>query len=320
MKNNVLYYSVGPLLYCPANRISITDSLINERFGNRFSLALCLEDTINDDHVEEAEQILISSLSQIFIQHEQKPFYLPKIFIRVRNPQQIQRLTKALGQSIKIVTGFIVPKFSPDNAQSYIEQMILVNELVAKKLYMMPIYESPSIIDLRNKIDILYLLRDSLARIEDLILNIRVGGNDLCHMFGFRRHANESIHSIRPVSDIFSDIITVYGMDYVISGPVWEYYAGDSWKEGMIQEIREDRLCGFIGKTVIHPSQIPVVNRAYQVSRNDYLDARAILNWNADSASLVAGSKTRERMNEYKTHLNWAKKTVYLSEVFGITE
>ena len=109
-------------------------------------------------------------------------------------------------------------------------------------------------------------------------------------------------------------------MDYVISGPVWEYYAGDSWKEGMIQEIREDRLCGFIGKTVIHPSQIPVVNRAYQVSRNDYLDAQAILNWNADSASLVAGSKTRERMNEYKTHLNWAKKTVYLSEVFGITD
>ena len=53
--------------------------------------------------------------------------------------------------------------------RSYIEQMILVNELVAKKLYMMPIYESPYIIDLRNRIDILYLLRDSLTRIEDLI-------------------------------------------------------------------------------------------------------------------------------------------------------
>ena len=67
-------------------------------------------------------------------------------------------------------------------------------------------------------------------------------------------------------SDLFqifsSDIITVYGMDYVISGPVWEYYAGDSWKEGMIQEIQEDRLCGFIGKTVIHPSQIPVVKQS----------------------------------------------------------
>ena len=86
MKNNVLYYSVGPLLYCPANRISITDSLINERFGNRFSLALCLEDTINDDHVEEAEQILISSLSQIFIQqsHSICPKYLSGFGIHSR--------------------------------------------------------------------------------------------------------------------------------------------------------------------------------------------------------------------------------------------
>ena len=78
MKNNVLYYSVGPLLYCPANRISITDSLINERFGNRFSLALCLEDTINDDHVEEAEQILISSLSQIFYSMNKSHSICPK--------------------------------------------------------------------------------------------------------------------------------------------------------------------------------------------------------------------------------------------------
>ena len=54
MKNNVLYYSVGPLLYCPANKASITDSLINGKFGNRFSLALCLEDTINDDHVRKS--------------------------------------------------------------------------------------------------------------------------------------------------------------------------------------------------------------------------------------------------------------------------
>ena len=320
MKNNVLYYSVGPLLYCPANRISITDSLINERFGNRFSLALCLEDTINDDHVEEAEQILISSLSQIFIQHEQKPFYLPKIFIRVRNPQQIQRLTKALGQSIKIVTGFIVPKFSPDNAQSYIEQMILVNELVAKKLYMMPIYESPSIIDLRNRIDILYLLRDSLTRIEDLILNIRVGGNDLCHMFGFRRHANESIHSIRPVSDIFSDIITVYGMDYVISGPVSEYYNGSGWDRGLKAELAQDRLCGFTGKTVIHPNQIPLVNDAYRVSKEDYEDAKAILHWEETAPSLVHGNVKKARMNECKTHSNWAMQILMLAEAFGVVD
>ena len=74
---------------------------------------------------------------------------------------------------------------------------------------------------------------------------------------GFADMPMNLFHSIRPVSDIFSDIITVYGMDYVISGPVWEYYAGDSWKEGMIQEIREDRLCGFIGKNRYPPFTDP---------------------------------------------------------------
>lgn len=320
MKNNVLYYSVGPLLYCPANKASITDSLINEKFGNRFSLALCLEDTINDAYVAKSEQILIHSLDTIFAQHEIIPFYLPKIFIRVRNPQQIHRLIKSLGRSVEIVTGFIIPKFSLDNASDYINEVIRANELASKNIYMMPIYENSSIIDLRNRTDILYSLKDSLSQVEDLVLNIRVGGNDLCHMFGFRRHSNESIHQIRPVSDIFSDIITVYGMDYVVSGPVWEYYAGDNWKDGMIQEIQDDKLCGFIGKTVIHPAQIPVVNCSYQVSEKDFKDAQEILNWNKNSASLVSGNNVRERMNEYKTHINWAQRIIYLAESFGVAK
>ena len=184
----------------------------------------------------------------------------------------------------------------------------------------MPIYENSSIIDLRNRTDILYSLKESLSPIEELVMNIRVGGNDLCHMFGFRRHSDESIHRIKPISNIFSDIITIYGMDYVVSGPVWEYYAGDNWEKGLIQEIQDDKLCGFTGKTVIHPNQIPIINRAYQVSRNDFNDAQAILNWNRNSNSFVSGSEAKERMNEYKTHINWAQKTVFLAEAYGITD
>ena len=184
----------------------------------------------------------------------------------------------------------------------------------------MPIYENSSIIDLRNRIDILYSLKDSLFQIEDLVLNIRVGGNDLCHMFGFRRHSNESIHRIKPISNIFSDIITVYGLDYIVSGPVWEYYSGDNWEKGLIQEIQDDKLCGFTGKTVIHPNQIPIVNKEYQVTRTDFNDAQAILNWNKHSNAFVSGSEAKERMNEYKTHINWAQQTVYRAEAFGITD
>ncbi len=320
MKNNILHYSVGALLYCPANQKNIADSVINEKFGTKFSLALCLEDTINDNFVAEAEQILTSSIKQIYRAYQEHSFYLPKIFIRVRNAEQILQLTKAFDNAIEIITGFITPKFSPNNASTYIQELIKANEYTSKKLYMMPIYENASIIDMRNRIDILYSLKETLTQIDDLVLNIRVGGNDLCHMFGFRRHATESIHRITPIANIFSDIATVYGMDYVISGPVWEYYSGENWETGLIQEIQDDKLCGFTGKTVIHPNQIPVINEAYKVSRPDYNDAQSILNWNHNSNSLVSGSQAKERMNEYKTHTNWAQKIMYLAEAYGVKD
>ena len=38
MKNDILYYSVGALLYCPANKTDIADSIINEKFGQKFGL------------------------------------------------------------------------------------------------------------------------------------------------------------------------------------------------------------------------------------------------------------------------------------------
>lgn len=320
MKDNILYYSVGALLYCPANRESIVDSIIHEKFGDKFSLALCLEDTINDDFVEEAEQILVKSLNSIYTNYQSIPFYLPKLFVRVRSAGQIRRLMKSFGQSIDILTGFIIPKFNPDNSQDYINEVIRANELSSKPIYMMPIYENSSIIDLRNRLDILYTLKDSLSQIEDRVLNIRVGGNDLCHMFGFRRHSDESIHKITPISNIFSDIVTVYGLNYVVSGPVWEYYAGKNWDVGLRHEIEDDKLCGFTGKTVIHPNQIPIVNKAYQVSRNDFNDAQSILNWNKHANSFVSGSDAKIRMNEYKTHINWAQQTLYLAEFFGIAD
>ena len=63
----MIYYSVGALLYCPANKKTIAGSVIHEKFGTKYSLALCLEDTINDNYVTEAEQDLISSIHQIIL-------------------------------------------------------------------------------------------------------------------------------------------------------------------------------------------------------------------------------------------------------------
>ncbi len=320
MKNNAVYYSVGALLYCPANHPSVADSVIGEAFGKPYSLALCLEDTIADACVEDAELILVKTLKKLYRRSRTQSFYLPKIFIRVRSPRQISRLLPLLEQSLTIVTGFIAPKFDTENASDYIRELTAANAAAAAPLYLMPILESADLIDLRKRTDFLYHLKSLLAPAEEQILNIRVGGNDLCHLFGFRRHADESIYQIRPIADIFSDIVSVFGTDYVISGPVWEYYAGKNWKSGLMQELAEDRLCGFTGKTVIHPNQISVVNQSLKVPANDLADARAVLGWSGDSGSLVSGSSARERMNEYKTHFNWAQKILYLAELYGVEE
>ncbi len=319
MKDSVLYYSVGALLYSPANNATIYDSIVNQHFGTKYSLALCLEDTIRDDCVQEAQQKLIDTLRRIHMRRVSDEFFVPKIFIRVRSPFQIGLLYQQLGEASCLVTGFILPKFSLENADAYLQEIIKVNETALQPVYTMPIYESASIIDLRSRFDILYALKDKLSAIEDRVLNIRVGGNDLCHMFGFRRHETETIHQIQPVASIFSDIITVYGMDYVVSGPVWEYYNGPYWKQGLLNEIAMDRLCGFVGKTVIHPNQIDVVNDAYKVPQKDYADACAILNWDHHSHLLVSANSAKERMNEYKTHSNWALRTLLLAESFGVT-
>ena len=318
MKNSVIYYSVGALLYCPANNKGISNSVINQKFGNKFSLALCLEDTIQDNCVAEAEDILIDSMQKIYDTRLKKEFFIPKIFIRIRHSSQIKSLYRRLGAANELISGFIFPKFTPYNADRYIDELISVNSKRSSPVYMMPILEHFSIINLSQRYDILQAVKDKLGETEALVLNIRVGGNDLCHRFGFRRSSSESIHSIKPVSSIFSDIATTFGADYIVSAPVWEYYGGSGWDTGLRNEIREDRLCGFIGKTVIHPRQIGIVNEEYAVYQKDLDDAVSILNWDKDSHSLVSGSISGERMDEFKTHSNWALKTLMLSKAFGI--
>lgn len=320
MKDSVLYYNVGALLYCPANTKHIVSSLVHEKFGSNFSLAFCLEDTIPDHMVNEAENILYQSLLSLMDISSRQAFFMPKIFIRVRNPEQVLPLFQKLNAVSSIIAGLIFPKFDLYNADSYMNSIAEINKHSKNKIYMMPILESPSLIHLEHRSHFLYSLKEKLDSMEDLILNIRVGGNDLCNIFGFRRSDADTIYDIPPISGILSDIMTVFGTDYVVSGPVWEYYHSTNWEDGLKEELRKDQLCGFIGKTVIHPNQISVVNNAYKVSRKDYQDAVSILNWNHNSSSLVSGNQSCERMNEYKVHQNWAKKVLFLAQSYGISD
>lgn len=318
MKSSLLSYGVGALLYCPANNQSIVSSLTEERFGTCFSLALCLEDTIKDASVASAEFTLEESLCRLWEERNRRSFFLPKIFLRIRTPEQIGRLIRELGEAAGLLTGFIFPKVSPENLPAFLEALTRADANRETCLYAMPILESPAMFPPAARIDFLTRIKEELDPVSDRILNVRVGGNDLCHAFGLRRHAEDTIYDILPVAHLLSDILTIFSEDYVLSGPVWEYYNGENWENGMRKELHQDLLNGFIGKTVIHPKQISVVNDMLAVPEEDYSDACAILNWDPHSDRLVSAGALRSRMNEQKTHTRWAEKILLRARLYGV--
>lgn len=309
-------YDVGALMYCPANsRRAIADALLRERYPKPFSLAFCLEDTVAEAAVGQAEEALFQILRQISDNLEKADFYLPLIFVRVRSPRQLRRLAAAYSPFAPILRGFILPKFFAENCEDYIRA---IQEIAQPAYCYMPVFESPAMIDLSTRYENLAWVKERLDTVSEKILNVRVGGNDLSHAFGLRRSVRDTIYDVKPVSNLLIDIVTTFATQYVVSGPVWEYYGGPGWEEGLRKEVELDLLNGFIGKTVIHPNQIPVVTDMLKVSLRDYEDARAIAGWNGRSGQLVSPSADATRMNEYNTHLRWANKVLHLAAVYGV--
>lgn len=311
-------YEVGALLYSPALNDKLADSIINGKFGSQYSLAICLEDTVSEEFVLQAEEQLHTTLTKIL--NENKNFYLPKIFIRVRDPEQLDRLHDFLSDCVQIITGYIFPKYTISNAPIYNRKIKAINSIAEKTFYMMPILESEDIIDYSSRRQILMNIKKMIDSVHDYVLNVRVGGNDFCNTFAARRHYDETIYDIRPIADVLTDILTIFSRDYVVSGPVWEFFSSDNneWKDGLSYEAELDRLNGFVGKTVIHPKQISVVNDSLKVSNKDYEDAKEILGWSDKNGLQVSKGAGGERMNELKTHGNWARKIIFLAEIYGV--
>lgn len=322
-KREKLAYAVGAMLYCPALNRDVVSHILERKFEAPYSMTLCLEDSIADSAVEEAEEQLFRSLHALRegIGPEYSDRELPLIFIRVRSTEQLRRIGRRAAEYSQVVAGYTFPKFSTDCADEYIGLLEEWNRFADRRLYMMPILESEDMVNLCTRYDVLYECKRKLDQVREMVLNVRVGGNDFCKRFGVRRHCTETIYDIRIVSQIIMDISTIFSREYVVSGPVWEYFSGEDglWSQGLLRETRLDMLNGLVGKTVIHPNQISVVNQCLRVSRKDYNDAAAIAGWQ-DGNMGVSKSGSGERMNEKKTHDVWADKVLTLAELYGVNE
>ncbi len=319
-----LKLKVGALMYIPALKTGIAEKLKREEFQNLNSLVFCLEDSIVDSALEQAEITLKETLIEINAKTEKDK--LPLIFIRVRTPEHLLKMYNFLKAELDVVTGFVLPKFDLSNGEDFLLNIENINTDYKKKtLYCMPILESENIVSIADRIGDLLEIKKLVDAHKDYVLNIRVGANDLCNYFGLRRTINSTIYDIGVIKNILIDIIAVFSSEYIVSGVVWEYFADSKnldyklWCEGLEKELNLDRLNGFVGKTAIHPSQLPFIYNSLKVSKSDFEDACNILDWETEGLGVGRG-KHVSRMNEVKCHTKWAKNIVILSEIYGIKE
>lgn len=341
----------------PATRSSVAEDIIKLRGSGLVTVIMDLEDAIGDGEVDYAEESIVRHLAFLSAYTENEPDKggsLPLLFIRVRNPEQLQQLIFRLGTFITMLTGFVFPKFSMENGADYFEAIADYNSsrsYSAPVLYGMPILESAPIIYRESRLDTLLAIRDLLAEYRDYVLNVRIGATDFSSLFGLRRSPDISIYDLTPIRDCISDIINVFGRveeGYVISGPVWEYFANkghrvlrpqlrqtpfedtygkhgieirnqyiSSSMDGLFREVLLDKENGIVGKTIIHPSHLRPVQALYTVMHEEYVDALGIVESN-DGSRGVFKSNYYNKMNEIKPHLNWAKRILLRSQIYGV--
>lgn len=323
-ERDLMQYALGGLMYTPAHNPKAADFLINKKYSNLHAMTFCLEDAIADGTEEAALCQLKKTFHQLgeAVRNDTVSIQsLPYIFVRVKYPEQMHRVYE-LAEIPELLKGFIFPKFDIENAEEYLNELSALDLAADNTIYGMPILESPAVADVRYRVQQLSELKSMTDDMKNNILNIRIGGNDFCNTFGIRRSITDTIYDIKVLADIIGDIVNVFSRDYVVSAPVWEYFGkaesnSSAWSDGLRKEIEKDILNGLIGKTAIHPTQLPIIDEALTVSADDYNDALDILNWQDDLLSVAKGN-AGNRMNEQKVHTNWAKKIVIRSAIYGI--
>lgn len=318
----ILKFALGANLYVPATQQTIFQKLIDNRFHNIGAITLCMEDSIDETHLDEAQLCTLNLLERLNIVIEEKKEYnLPLIFIRVRNESQFLDFSKRLRKEhSRVLSGFNFPKFNSTNGVNYFAVLKDLSIRFDEPLYGMPIIEDELVMYKETRFKELAKIQAILCDYDGYVLNLRVGGTDFSSLFGLRRDISTTIYDIKVVADCLKDISNYFmrqQYQYVVSGPVWEYY---SWNEnsleiqGLKKELNLDIQNGFHGKTVIHPSQIDVVNKAYVVKYDEYLDAKNIMEANGG----VFAGYNGNRMNEVNPHRNWAKKILSKAVVYGV--
>lgn len=335
--------ALGATLYSPATRPNLVKDVVRSRERGVTSSVLCLEDSVPDEQLAEAEANLVAQLQTV---HEDRPD-TPWLFVRVRSPAQVEDLVRRLGPALDTLRGFVLPKFTATTGPGFLDAVRAASDRSGVPLLSMPVIESPEVIHLESRAAALGELHTLLQAQRARVLAVRLGATDFSGTYGLRRSGDMTVYDVRLVASVIADVVNVLGRDdgtgFTVTGPVWEYFTSGerifkprlresvfaqhgapelrhqimlSDLDGLIREVVLDKANGLSGKTVIHPTHVAAVHALSVVSHEEYSDAQDVLGRRSPGGVLPSGY--RNKMNEVNPHRGWATKVLRRARAFGV--
>ena len=343
---DTLAEALGGTLYSPATRPGIADDVLKMGRHGVASMVLCLEDAVDDQEVPRAEENLVHQLADLAGRDGDRPL----LFVRVRTPEQLTDLVRRFGESVRMLSGFVLPKFTEQSGVPFLEALDQAVADTGHRLFAMPVLESPELLHLESRRETLYGIAQTVEKYRHRVLALRLGVTDFCSAYGLRRSPDLTAYDVQIVASAIADVVNMLGRadgtGHIVTGPVWEYFPVQQRMfkpqlrrtpfaqiapraeqlrrqliehdlDGLLREVELDRANGLIGKTCIHPSHVAPVNALSVVTHEEYSDATDILS-EASSGGGVLRSAYTNKMNEVKPHRAWAKSIMRRAEAFGV--
>ncbi|MEU9879814.1 HpcH/HpaI aldolase/citrate lyase family protein [Streptomyces phaeochromogenes] len=341
----MLAVALGATLYSPATRPKLADDIVKQTGRGVVSMVLCLEDSIDDAEVPEAEENLVRQFADLAERCPETE--LPLLFVRVRAPEQIPDLVRRLGESVRLLSGFVLPKFTEERGIPFLEALTAAEAASGRRLFAMPVLESPDLLYRESRAETLAGIFRAVDKYRDRVLALRLGVTDFCSAYGLRRAPDMTAYDVQIVASVIADVVNVLGRadgtGFTVTGPVWEYFRVQERMfkpqlrrspftpeaedlralliehdmDGLLREISLDRANGLQGKTCIHPSHVLPVHALSVVSHEEFSDAQDILRPERGGGGVLRSAYTN-KMNEVKPHRAWAERTLQRAEVFGV--
>lgn len=324
--------ALGAALYTPGSRPDFAAKIIagsyrRDAFSGLASLMICLEDAVADTELASAETNVVAQLMELEKASVTDSIESPLLFLRIRNSGQLDKLTRMAGSGLSVLTGIVLPKVQAEDLRPFFEALDRASESAGRMLYALPLLETEEVLFAETREQALMEIYGILREEKERILTIRVGATDFSSLYGLRRPVERTIYEVHLIRDCLISILNKFTKaedGFIVSGPVYEYFTAEteSWlsskpEKTLWEEVQLDVLNGFKGKTCIHPSQIAIVNAGHIISHETFEDAMLILA-KSDTFNGILQSPQRNKMNEVKPHLSWAKKVAAQAEIYGV--